>query len=202
MTTPGSPGSRLWDDSTGGDIWPWSGAVVRSTRFVLVGVTGSLVARRAVRAASVSRESTQTTPEGPHPMSLTSGSDRESRRSGDRLSPWLPWTDDSGRPWRGWIHLPLAAPFVCLYLLVSWTLFLLTAERENATYYKIETDDLRDYLFRIPKLSEDFLGALRDLLTAPILNHDSTQLIYVTVLLLLFGIVFEVKEGTWTTTAV
>jgi hypothetical protein len=34
------------------------------------------------------------------------------------------------------------------------------------------------------------------LLTAPFLNHNDVQIVYVTLLLLLFGVIFEIKEGT------
>ena len=112
-----------------------------------------------------------------------------------RLAALWPWTDGTGRPWRGWARLPLAAPFVLGYLLLSWVLFIPAAEREG-NKWKIDEGEVGAYVYRIPDLTEDLPRALRSVATAPFLNHDSLQLVYVTGLLLLFGVVFEVREGT------
>jgi len=61
--------------------------------------------------------------------------------------------------------------------------------------YKIDEDRVGAYVFRVPDLSEDLPHAVVSLLTAPFLNHDSVQLVYVTLLVLLFGAVFEAREG-------
>lgn len=116
-----------------------------------------------------------------------------------RLAACLPWTDGAGRPWRGWARLPLAAPFVLLYLAASWAFFLLAAERQEAGAYagKYAIDEARfaPLLFRIPDLGRDPPGALLALVAAPFLNHDHVQIVYVTILLLLFGVPFEAREG-------
>lgn len=110
------------------------------------------------------------------------------------LAPYLPWTDGSGRPWCGWTRLPRAAPFVLLYLAVSWALFIPLA-RPQGGKYAIDQDALHGFLYHIPDLTADPVGVIRALATAVFLNHDSVQLAYVTVLLLLFGVIFEVREG-------
>ncbi len=116
------------------------------------------------------------------------------------LAACLPWTDGGGRAWRGWTRLPLLTPFVPLYLIASWILFLPGAEPVPGNYV-IDPEPVRPFLYHIPDLSRDFPRALGTLVTAPWLNHNAVQLVYVTVLLLLFGVVFEAKEGTRTTIA-
>jgi hypothetical protein len=111
---------------------------------------------------------------------------------------YLPWAARAGRAERGRRRGPLAAPFVCVYLAVSWAIFLPNAARRNGKYW-IDEERVEPYLYRIPDLSERPLHALGTLVTAPWLNHDSEQIVYVTVLLLLFGLVFEANEGTRTT---
>ncbi len=116
-----------------------------------------------------------------------------------RLGAYVPWSDGTGRrrrpgDWRNF----LAAPFVLLYLVVSWALFVPLAEPRGGKYW-IDEERVGAFVYRIPDLTADFPRALRSLVTAPFLNHDSVQLIYVTLLALLFGLVFEVREGTRTT---
>jgi hypothetical protein len=112
----------------------------------------------------------------------------------DRLAPFLPWSDGTGRRWRGWARAPWMIPFVPFYLILIWVLFVPAAERRNGTYW-IDDEAVEDLLFHIPDLSQDLPAASLSLVTAPWLNHDSIQLIYVTILLLLFGLVFELREG-------
>jgi hypothetical protein len=116
-----------------------------------------------------------------------------------RLQPFArftPWTDGTGRPWCGWKRLPVTIPFVITYLMVAWVLFIPAAERRGGLYW-IDEEAVGHLLFRIPDLTGDPPRALRSIVTGPWINHDSLQLIYVTALLLLFGIVFEVREGTF-----
>lgn len=116
----------------------------------------------------------------------------------DRLAPYLPWTDATGRRWRGWLRTPLMAPFAFIYMVISWVLFVPAAEQRNGKYW-IDEEAVDHLLYHIPDLSQDFPKAMRSLLTAPWLNHDSLQLVYVTALLLIFGVIFEIREGTtWT----
>lgn len=119
---------------------------------------------------------------------------RRQRRAPAGLQPFLPWADGSGRPWPGPTRLPLAAPFILGYLVVSWALFVPAAEPEGWKY-SIDEGRVGSLLYRIPLLTENLPLALRSVLTAPFLNHDSLQLVYVTVLLLAFGLAFEVREG-------
>jgi hypothetical protein len=78
---------------------------------------------------------------------------------------------------------------------VAWCLFVPAAERRGNLWW-IDDDAVGHLLFRIPQLTGDPLRALRGVVTSPWINHDSMQLIYVTVLLLTFGSLFEVREGT------
>ena len=128
-------------------------------------------------------------------MASSAVPERRFRRLPGWLAAYLPWTDGTGRPWRGWARLPLAAPFVLGYLVLSWVLFVPAASRTNGKY-AIDQVRADAFLYHIPDLSRDPLRAARSLLTAPFLNHDSVQLVYVTILLLLFGVIFEAKEGT------
>lgn len=87
------------------------------------------------------------------------------------------------------------------YLLVSWALFAASAEPVGRRLV-VDREPIRHLLLRMPDLSGDPLGALRDALTAPFLNIDSDQLLYVTVLMLLFGVRFELAHGSGATAAV
>lgn len=117
------------------------------------------------------------------------------------LAACLPWSDGSGRPWPGWTRLARSAPFVPLYLLVSWALFLPAAQPVPGNY-SIDQRRVWHLLYKIPDLSGDLPAVLVATVTGPWLNHNAVQLVYVTVLLLLFGIVFEIKEGTRRTMAI
>ena len=118
-----------------------------------------------------------------------------------RVAPFLPWTDGTGRRRRGWAALLRMAPFVPLYLLASWLLFVPNAERTPGNY-SIDQDRVDRFLYHIPDLSDDFWRALSTVATAPWLNHNLVQLVYVTILLLIFGVAFEAREGTARTVAV
>jgi hypothetical protein len=120
---------------------------------------------------------------------------REGRRVGGPAACW-PWTDGTGRRWQGWARLPLATPACLLYLAITWLLFASLAHRSDDGIYRIDLDQVRPYVYHIPDLTNDPLRAVRALLTAPFLNHDSVQLVYISLLVVLFGIVFEVREGT------
>jgi hypothetical protein len=114
-----------------------------------------------------------------------------------RLVPFLPWAEAwaAGRPRPEWRRLPRAAPFVLLYLAASWALFLPTA-RPVPGNIVTDADGVRRFFYAVPDLSGHPLRALRSLVTAPWFNHNLVQLAYVTVLLLLVGLVFEAREGT------
>jgi hypothetical protein len=108
---------------------------------------------------------------------------------------FLPWTDGTGKRWRGWKLLPLTIPFVIIYNIVAWVVFVPAAEKRGRHYW-IDDDAVGHLLFQIPSLTADPRQAVLSIVTGPWINHDSLQLIYVTALLLLFGAVFEVREGT------
>jgi len=135
-----------------------------------------------------------------HPTAKESRRGRGAAPLRDRIAPFLPWSDGTGRRWVGWKGLPRRVPFVPVYLVVSWGLFIPAAERRGNKYW-IDEEAVEQFLFAVPDLSRNFPAALFTLVTAPWLNHDSLQLIYVTALLLMFGLVFEFREGTWRTAA-
>jgi len=108
---------------------------------------------------------------------------------------FLPWTDGTGKRWRGWKLLPLTIPFVIIYNIVAWVVFVPAADKRGRHYW-IDDDTVGHLLFQIPNLTADPRQAVLSIVTGPWINHDSLQLIYVTALLLLFGAVFEVREGT------
>jgi hypothetical protein len=118
-----------------------------------------------------------------------------------RIAQFLPWADGTGRAVGSWRRLPLTVACSAVYLVVSWLLFVPFAY-DAGDKYKIDGDRVEPYVFQVPDLSENFPKALRSLLTAPFINHDSLQLVYVTVLVLLFGVIFEVREGPLTTVLV
>lgn len=117
------------------------------------------------------------------------------------LTPYVPWADGTGARWRGWRRLPLMAPFSLGYLVLSWALFIPLTEPGPQGYW-VDDQTLRRFAYHIGDLTEDPVRFFRSLLTAPFLNHDDVQLIYVTVLLLVFGVVFESREGARRTAAI
>jgi hypothetical protein len=140
-------------------------------------------------------------PDGrPHAATATAG-----RRPTDRrLAPFLPWAEpraSRGRWWPTWRRLPRTAPFLVGYLAISWLLFLPQAEPAPGNVV-IDAERVRPFLYAIPDLDGNTLLALASLLTAPWLNHNLVQLVYVTALLLLFGLPFEAREGSLRTAAI
>lgn len=113
----------------------------------------------------------------------------------NRLAPHFPWTDGTGRRWRGWKRLPTMSPFVITYIVIAWVVFVPFAERRGRHYW-IDDDAVGHLLFQVPDLTDDPVQAILSIVTGPWINHDSLQLIYVTALLLIFGIMFELREGT------
>jgi hypothetical protein len=114
------------------------------------------------------------------------------------LAMYLPWGDGSGRRlrgWAGWLRLPLRAPFTLGLLAVAWALFLPFAGDVEGTY-AVDPEWVRPFAYSIPDLGDDPVRLGRTLLTAPYFNHDIVQLVYVSLLLVVCGVVFEVREGT------
>jgi hypothetical protein len=127
--------------------------------------------------------------------------EREARVGRGRVAQFLPWADGSGREIGSWRRLPQMAVCSLGYLIIAWCLFVPLA-RKDGDKYQLDGDRFEPFMFRVPDLSENLLRALRSLVTAPFLNHDSLQLVYVTALVLLFAVIFEVREGPLTTALV
>lgn len=79
-------------------------------------------------------------------------------------------------------------PFTAGYLLVAWAAAFLVTRPETGAESLL--------LFHVPDLSADVRRGLAALFTAPWLNAGPLQLVYVTVLLLVFGAPVESREGT------
>ena len=118
-----------------------------------------------------------------------------SGRSRDGIGRYPPPPRGTGRPWRGWLRLPLAAPASLLYLAVTWALFVCLAHPEGGVH-KLDPEGIRPFVYHIPDLGQHPLRVPRALLTAPFLNHDSVQLVYISILVVLFVVPFEVLAGT------
>lgn len=86
------------------------------------------------------------------------------------------------------------APVSLLYIAITWALFIPLAHQGDGKY-DIDLEKVAPYVYRIPDLSDDFPRALRSLATAPFFNHDSIQLVYVTILVLLYVVRFEARAG-------
>ena len=99
-----------------------------------------------------------------------------------------------GGGWKTWLARLTIAPVSLLYVIVMWALFLPLAHQGDGKY-DIDLEKVSPFVYRIPDLSVDFPRAARALATAPFLNHDSVQLVYITILVLLFGVIFEAREG-------
>lgn len=117
------------------------------------------------------------------------------------LQPVTPWGEGSGaslkRPW----HL-VRAPFVPLYLVASWVIFFAMSPQPHASeILVVSADKLRDVwifsqlYFWLPDLIEAPWLAISSIVTAPLVNVHLVQLIYVSLLLVLFGWILEVREG-------
>lgn len=116
------------------------------------------------------------------------------------LSRISPWGDGSGRPLRRPWQLPLRAPFILLYLVVTWLIFFIALSPEPhsdpGVILHIPAQQIEGLYFHLPDLIQAPHLAILSIFTAPIVNVHLVQLIYVTFLLLLFGLIFEVREGT------
>ncbi len=96
--------------------------------------------------------------------------------------------------WKTCLTKVAAVPVSLLYIVVTWALFLPLAHKGEGKY-DIDLEKVNPFVYRIPDLSTDFPRAVRSLASAPFLNHDSVQLVYITILVLLFGVIFEAREG-------
>ncbi len=77
---------------------------------------------------------------------------------------------------------------------MAWTVYWSVAYRDNGPL-AADGSYIDRLLFHIPELTESLWSALRSALPAVFLHHDTVQLLYVSSLLLLFGVIFEVREG-------
>lgn len=96
--------------------------------------------------------------------------------------------------WRACLARAASVPLSVLYVVATWALFLPLAHRAHGTL-TIDLNRVDPFVYRIPDLSEDIGRAARSLATAPFLNHDVVQLVYVTILVLVHGLKFERREG-------
>jgi membrane associated rhomboid family serine protease len=103
--------------------------------------------------------------------------------------------------WASFETGPLRLPFVSLYLVVSWIIFLAYAE-PGTWIYETPAEDLRRWLYWIPDLVENTPAALLAMVTAPWVHRTAIQLAFVTFGLLLFGTRLELREGTLRTVAI
>ncbi|MBW3581828.1 MAG: MFS transporter [Euryarchaeota archaeon] len=110
------------------------------------------------------------------------------------LARFTPWGEGIGRRLSRWYLFPVRAPLTLGFIAVSWAVFLPLAESMNGIL--VVRGPYEGWNFEIPDLTRAPLDILRGLFVAPWLNHDIIQLVYVTVLLMLFGALFEVREGT------
>ena len=78
-------------------------------------------------------------------------------------------------------------PFTAGYLIVAWLAAFLVTRPETGAESLL--------FFHVPDLSADLRRGLAALFTAPWLNAGPLQLVYVTILLLIFGTFVESREG-------
>lgn len=91
---------------------------------------------------------------------------------------------------------PLSAPFVTVYIVASWLIFLPQAEPAGSWGYETPGDELATWLYAIPDLYEDTGAALLAMVTAPWVHRSTVQLVFVSMALLIFGTRLEHREGT------
>ncbi|PSG96789.1 hypothetical protein BRD56_08375 [Thermoplasmatales archaeon SW_10_69_26] len=124
------------------------------------------------------------------------------RPGDDPLDSYFPWASVPAR--RAWPGLPealLRAPATLGYLAVGWSVFLAWGE-QTRDGFGLDQRAVEPFLYEIPDLTRAPLEAALSLATAPFLNHDLVQFVYVTALLALFGLAVEVREGTGRAAAV
>ncbi len=80
-----------------------------------------------------------------------------------------------------------AAPFVLLCVAVSWAFTFILAKPDYGYESRL--------VFHVPDITSDAWNAISSLFTAPLLNRGPQQVLYVTILLLMFGVMVESREG-------
>ncbi len=112
-----------------------------------------------------------------------------------RIASYLPWRDAEGRPrpWppRWWLRFPA----VLTYSLVTSSLLVVFAILFDRRIQNVPDPLLSLLVYQIPELSHEPLLVPLHLLTSVWINHHPLQLVYVLALLALFGVPFEIKEG-------
>jgi hypothetical protein len=103
--------------------------------------------------------------------------------------------------WASLLAGPLQAPFVVVYLLVSWVIFLSLAQ-PGSWFYETDGEALRPWLYAIPDLAQDVPATLSAVATAPWVHITGVQMVFVTLGLLVFGARLEFREGTLKTVAI
>jgi hypothetical protein len=107
---------------------------------------------------------------------------------------WLSGAEEPRSRWRAFARRVIDAPLVMSYIAVSWLLFMALAEPVGLGLV-VDHDRIRSFQYHIPDLTDNIGRLIRSLCAAVFLNWNSTQLFAVTVLLLLFGVAFERREG-------
>lgn len=125
-------------------------------------------------------------------FAILRGLEDPNRRGPGFLSAYLPWRDADGAaqplPARWWLRLP--AHF--LYAAVTSVLFFAFGGDEG----RIPESVREAFVYRIPRLLTNIPQTLLNFLTAEWINYKTVQIVYVLVLLALFGVWFEIREGT------
>jgi membrane associated rhomboid family serine protease len=85
------------------------------------------------------------------------------------------------------MQLLKVAPFIVGFIVLSWVLTIVVSKPD----YGYESR----FFFHIPDVTRDFEKSFSSLFTAPFLNRGPQQILYVTVILLSFGVLIESREG-------
>lgn len=108
------------------------------------------------------------------------------------LGRYLPWRDEQGNakplPARWWTRFPATLT----YSAITTGLFAYWLWQ----YAQVPRDLVEFFVYRIPRLFTNLPLTLLNFLTAEWVNHNTVQLVYVLALLALFGVIFEIREGT------
>lgn len=92
------------------------------------------------------------------------------------------------------LYFPVVIP---VFLAISWALYFLMAEPAGGPL----AGEMDRFLYRVPDLTGNPLRVLGTFVTAPFLNHATDQIVYATVMLVLFGLSVEVRYGPLVTIA-
>lgn len=112
------------------------------------------------------------------------------------LGPFLPWRAPDGRrtplPPRWWARMPASV----VYLLVTTILYGVWVLVYDTRIENVPSLLVTIFVHEIPELFTNIPRTLVNFALGPWFNYHPVQLLYVYILLLLFGIWFEIREGT------